>query len=42
MQGVANQAMDEQSVDRSEGFGERLPGLLLDRARLMPPQLIAR
>ncbi|MFH8737216.1 PP2C family protein-serine/threonine phosphatase [Streptomyces sp. NPDC017964] len=33
--------MDEESVDRSEGFGERLLGLLLDRARLLPPQLIA-
>ncbi|MEU1450400.1 PP2C family protein-serine/threonine phosphatase [Streptomyces mirabilis] len=33
--------MGEESVDRSEGFGERLLGLLLDRARLMPPQLIA-
>ncbi|MEU9121081.1 PP2C family protein-serine/threonine phosphatase [Streptomyces sp. NPDC048506] len=33
--------MDEESVDRSEGFGERLLGLLLDRARLMAPQLIA-
>ncbi|MFE5587758.1 PP2C family protein-serine/threonine phosphatase [Kitasatospora sp. NPDC056531] len=33
--------MDQESVDRSEGFGERLLGLLLDRARLMPPQLIA-
>ncbi|WP_189956782.1 PP2C family protein-serine/threonine phosphatase [Streptomyces alanosinicus] len=33
--------MSEDSVDRSEGFGERLLGLLLDRARLMPPQLIA-
>ncbi|MEU2739548.1 PP2C family protein-serine/threonine phosphatase [Streptomyces sp. NPDC007095] len=33
--------MSEKSVDRSEGFGERLLGLLLDRARLMPPQLIA-
>ncbi len=31
--------MGEESVDRSEGFGERLLGLLLDRARLMPPQL---
>lgn len=31
----------EESVDRSEGFGERLLGPLLDRARLMPPQLIA-
>ncbi|MGY5052284.1 PP2C family protein-serine/threonine phosphatase [Streptomyces sp. 900105755] len=33
--------MGEESVDRSEGFGERLLGLLLDRARVMPPQLIA-
>ncbi|WP_091105740.1 PP2C family protein-serine/threonine phosphatase [Nonomuraea pusilla] len=33
--------MGEEIVDRSEGFGERLLGLLLDRARLMPPQLIA-
>jgi serine phosphatase RsbU (regulator of sigma subunit) len=33
--------MGEESVDRSEGFGERLLGLLLDRGRLMPPQLIA-
>ncbi|WP_254211338.1 PP2C family protein-serine/threonine phosphatase [Streptomyces sp. ADI95-16] len=29
------------SVDRSEGFGERLLGVLLDRAHQMPPQLIA-
>jgi hypothetical protein len=28
-------------VDRSEGFGERLLGALLDRAHEMPPQLIA-
>jgi hypothetical protein len=28
-------------VDRSEGFGEWLLGLLLDRAQEMPPQLIA-
>ncbi|WP_211370875.1 hypothetical protein [Nonomuraea turkmeniaca] len=28
-------------VDRSEGFGERLLGQLLDRAHTMPPQLIA-
>lgn len=27
--------------DRSEGFGERLLGVLLDRAHEMPPQLIA-
>ncbi|GAA1999105.1 PP2C family protein-serine/threonine phosphatase [Catenulispora subtropica] len=33
--------MSEETVDRSEGFGERLLCLLLDRARLMPPQLIA-
>ncbi|GEB58791.1 PP2C family protein-serine/threonine phosphatase [Streptomyces gardneri] len=31
----------EFGVDRSEGFGERLLGLLLDRAHEMPPQLIA-
>ncbi|MGW7618048.1 PP2C family protein-serine/threonine phosphatase [Streptomyces antimycoticus] len=29
------------TVDRSEGFGERLLGTLLDRAHEMPPQLIA-
>lgn len=29
------------TVDRSEGFGERLLALLLDRAHEMPPQLIA-
>ncbi len=28
-------------VDRSEGFGERLLGTLIDRAHQMPPQLIA-
>ncbi|MFE4827306.1 PP2C family protein-serine/threonine phosphatase [Streptomyces sp. NPDC056672] len=28
-------------VNRSEGFGERLLGVLLDRAHQMPPQLIA-
>ncbi|MDC0766732.1 PP2C family protein-serine/threonine phosphatase [Streptomyces sp. HD] len=33
--------MGEDSVDRAEGIGERLLGVLLDRARLMPPQLIA-
>lgn len=38
---MANRAMGEDFVDRSEGFGERLLGLLLDRARLLPPQLIA-
>ncbi|MEU2867554.1 hypothetical protein ABZ672_57225, partial [Streptomyces mirabilis] len=30
-----------EEVGRSEGFGEQLLGLLLDRARLVPPQLIA-
>ncbi|MEV0407097.1 PP2C family protein-serine/threonine phosphatase [Actinoallomurus sp. NPDC050550] len=29
------------TVDRSEGFGERLLGVLLDRTREMPPHLIA-
>lgn len=33
--------MGGESADRSERFGERLLGLLLDRARLLPPQLIA-
>ncbi|WP_371640324.1 PP2C family protein-serine/threonine phosphatase [Streptomyces virginiae] len=33
--------MGEERVDRSEGFGERLLGLLLDRAPHLPPQLIA-
>lgn len=32
---------DEIPVDRSEGFGERLLGVLLDRAHEMPPHLIA-
>jgi hypothetical protein len=32
---------DKVVVDRSEGFGERLLGLLLDRAHKMPPQLVA-
>jgi serine phosphatase RsbU (regulator of sigma subunit) len=32
---------DKGVVDRSEGFGERLLGVLLDRAHEMPPQLIA-
>jgi serine phosphatase RsbU (regulator of sigma subunit) len=30
-----------EKVDRSEGFGERLLGSLLDRSHTMPPQLIA-
>lgn len=37
----ANWVVGEESVDRSEGSGERLLGLLLDRARLLPPQPIA-
>ncbi|MFI6563714.1 PP2C family protein-serine/threonine phosphatase [Streptomyces sp. NPDC050534] len=32
---------DKGTLDRSEGFGERLLGVLLDRAHEMPPQLIA-
>lgn len=32
---------DQGGPDRSEGFGERLLGVLLDRAHEMPPQLIA-
>jgi serine phosphatase RsbU (regulator of sigma subunit) len=31
----------DQQVDRTEGFGERLLGVLLDRAHEMPPQMIA-
>jgi serine phosphatase RsbU (regulator of sigma subunit) len=31
----------KNTVDRSEGFGERLLGDLLDRAHEMPPQLVA-
>ena len=34
-------AAKRTGVDRSEGFGERLLGTLLDRAHEMPPQLIA-
>lgn len=33
--------VSELSVDRSEGFGERLLGSLIDRAQYMPPHLIA-
>ena len=29
------------AADRSEGFGERLLGALLDRSHTMPPHLIA-
>lgn len=39
---MAGRAMGEEiPEDRSEGFGERLLGLLLERARHLPPQLIA-
>ncbi|MFI2202077.1 PP2C family protein-serine/threonine phosphatase [Streptomyces sp. NPDC020192] len=39
---MVNQAMGEEiPEDRSEGFGERLLGVLLDRAPHLPPQLIA-
>jgi hypothetical protein len=44
---VISSAMDEGGeplgieIDRSEGFGERLLGLLLDRAHEMPPHLVA-
>ncbi len=38
---MAQQFSDSSSVDRSEGFGERLLGSMIDRAHEMPPQLIA-
>ncbi|GAA3878736.1 PP2C family protein-serine/threonine phosphatase [Streptomyces lannensis] len=39
---MVNRAMGEEiPEDRSEGFGERLLGVLLDRAPYLPPQLIA-
>ncbi|MGZ5401892.1 MAG: PP2C family protein-serine/threonine phosphatase [Aeromicrobium sp.] len=41
---MADEKADPESsavVDRSEGFGERLLGSLLDRAHEMPPQMIA-
>ncbi len=34
-------ARERQGIDRSEGFGERLLGTLIDRAHEMPPHLIA-
>ncbi|MEU5632655.1 PP2C family protein-serine/threonine phosphatase [Streptomyces rishiriensis] len=37
----AGRKPDRLGVDRSEGFGERLLGVLLDRAHEMPPELIA-
>src|ERR1700756_4256472 len=39
--GAAKRHSRKVVVDRSEGFGERLLGALLDRAHEMPPQLIA-
>ena len=36
-----NRSRAPAGVDRSEGFGERLLGTLIDRAHEMPPQLIA-
>ncbi|MGW2553187.1 PP2C family protein-serine/threonine phosphatase [Streptomyces sp. NPDC001635] len=39
---MVNRAVGEEiPEDRSEGFGERLLGVLLDRAPYLPPQLIA-
>src|SRR3990170_5966429 len=34
-------ALSSAAIDRSEGFGERLLGTMIDRAHEMPPQLIA-
>jgi hypothetical protein len=39
--GEAGRQAREIVTDRSEGFGERLLGAMLDRAHEMPPQLIA-
>jgi serine phosphatase RsbU (regulator of sigma subunit) len=41
MSGDQKESGSSAVVDRSEGFGERLLGSLLDRAHEMPPQLIA-
>ncbi len=38
---MAQEHADSSPVDRSEGFGERLLGTMIDRAHEMPPQLIA-
>src|SRR5580693_2789609 len=40
-EGVGERQGRRVAVDRSEGFGERLLGMLLDRAHEMPPDLIA-
>ncbi|MBA4864656.1 SpoIIE family protein phosphatase [Streptomyces sp. PSKA54] len=37
----AERQVEKVRLDRSEGFGERLLGLLLDREQQMPPQLVA-
>jgi hypothetical protein len=37
----AEPQVDKVRLDRSEGFGERLLGVLLDREQRMPPQLLA-
>lgn len=39
--GGVGQGRYARKVDRSEGFGERLLGALLDRAHQVPPQLVA-
>jgi hypothetical protein len=42
---MVDEREDPQSsavVDRSEGFGERLLGSLLDRAHRMPPDMLPR
>lgn len=41
MEGTRPDPRSTTKVDRSEGFGERLLGYLVDRAHEMPPQLIA-
>jgi hypothetical protein len=38
---MAQEFSDSSQVDRSEGFGERLLGTMIDRSHEMPPQLIA-
>ncbi len=38
---TAESTRPDAEVDRSEGFGERLLGTMIDRAHEMPPQLIA-
>ena len=38
---AAGTAKSSAGPERSEGFGERLLGTMIDRAHEMPPQLIA-